>query len=296
MAAYHVLFHDVTMHIAIRHTISKLITTLILGATMAGAVAAQPALPPKAKADSAKTPAPLFTTQDFIVAGAFAGGMVAMFPLDRRLARHLTNHGAQANNFFKHASTGVEWIASPGAYFIGGSLYTVGRLGHFERVADLGWHGTEAVFVADALTYALKGINGRARPFVSNDSNPHDYKFLKGFGDGSRQSFPSGHATSAFAAAAAVTAETETWWPKSKWVIGPLMYGGASMVGLSRMYHNKHWASDVVLGAAIGTFSGWKIVQYSHAHPNRVDRAVLGHVAVTPTGNGQWALGWSAEW
>jgi membrane-associated phospholipid phosphatase len=48
------------------------------------------------------------------------------------------------------------------------------------------------------------------------------------------------------------------------------------MVGLSRMYHDKHWASDVVLGAAIGTFTGLKVVRYSHAHPNnRLDRAIL---------------------
>jgi membrane-associated phospholipid phosphatase len=253
---------------------------------------AQAELSPKAKADSAKTPAPLFTTRDFVIAGAFGAGMVAMFPLDKRLAKHLTNPGAQANKFFRNASTGVEWIASPGPYFIGGALYAVGRIGHFQRVADLGWHGTEAVLVADVVTYALKGINGRSRPFVSNDTNPHDYKFLKGFGDGNRQSFPSGHATSAFAAAAAVTAETGSWWPKSTWVVGPLMYGGATMVGLSRMYHNKHWASDVVLGAAIGTFSGQKIVQYSHAHPNKIDKALL-HFSVVPDGAGGLAVAWS---
>ena len=54
------------------------------------------------------------------------------------------------------------------------------------------------------------------------------------------------------------------------------MYGGATLVGLSRMYHNKHWASDVALGAAVGTFSGLKVVRYSHAHPdNKVDRVML---------------------
>ena len=280
------------MRVCARREFTRLSIALCLTVCVARDVVAQPALPPKAKADSAKTPAPLFTTKDFIAAGAFTVGMVAMFPLDERLAKHLTNPGAQANKFFKDASKGVEWIASPGPYLIGGTLYAVGKIGHFDRVADLGWHGTEAVLTADVLTYVLKGLNGRSRPFVSNDSNPHDYKFLKGFTDGNRQSFPSGHTTSAFAAAAAVTAETGTWWPRSTWVIGPLMYGGATMVGLSRMYHNKHWASDVVLGAAIGTFSGWKIVQYSHAHPTRLDKALL-HVSVVPAGEGQWALAWS---
>lgn len=256
---------------------------------------AQPALPPKARADSAKVPAPLFTTKDFVITGVFVVGTVAMFPFDERLAKHLTNPGARANKFFAHASTDVEWIASPGPYFIGGTLYAVGRIGHWDRVADLGWHGTEAVFVADVATYALKGITGRARPYVSSDTNPHDFKFLKGFGNGARQSFPSGHATSAFAAAAAVTAETGTWWPKSTWVIGPLMYGGATMVGLSRMYHNKHWASDVVLGAAIGTVTGQKVVQYSHAHPTPLDKALL-HVSAMPSGYGGWALTWTSEW
>ena len=252
----------------------------------------QPALPPKAKADSAKTPAALFTKKDYMIGGAFVVGTFAMFPFDQRLARHLTNPGAQANQFFKNASTGVEWIASPGAYVIGGTLYAVGRIGHFERVADLGWHGTEAVFVADVATYLIKGLAGRARPFAAGDTLPNDFKFARGFGNGDRQSFPSGHATSAFAAAAAVTSETGTWWPKSTWVIGPLMYGGATMVGLSRMYHNKHWASDVVLGAAIGTFSGQKIVQYSHAHPTRLDKVML-HVSAMPLSDGSWALAWS---
>ena len=283
------------MQAAARYRIKTFVTTVSAIATLAGAVGAQPALPPKAKADSAKTPAPLFTTKDAIFATAFGVGMVAMFPFDERLAKHLRNTGAQDNAFFKNASTGVEWIASPGAYVIGGTLYAAGRLGHFERIADLGWHGTEAVLVADVITYALKGMNGRARPFVSSDTNPRDYKFMGGFGNGDRQSFPSGHSTSAFAAAAAVTAETGTWWPKSTWIIGPLMYGGATMVGLSRMYHNKHWASDVVLGAAIGTFSGWKVVQYSHAHPTPLDKALL-HVSVVPAGQGQYAVAWSNTW
>ncbi|HEU4563201.1 MAG TPA: phosphatase PAP2 family protein, partial [Gemmatimonadaceae bacterium] len=97
-----------------------------------------------------------------------------------------------------------------------------------------------------------------------------------------------------FAAAAAVTEETSRWWPSSTWIVGPLMYGGATMVGLSRMYHNKHWASDVVLGAAIGTFSGLKVVQYAHGHPtNRLDRIML-RTAVVPVQGGMMVV-WRAR-
>jgi membrane-associated phospholipid phosphatase len=250
-------------------------------------------------ADTASRPArakPLFIPRDALIAGAFVVGTVAMFPLDRHFAERLQDPNTQANKFFKKASRGVEYIASPGAYFIGGTLYVVGRVGRFQRVADLGWHGTEAVLLAEGLGYVIKGAAGRARPYLSNDARPHDFSFGAGFSGGDHRSFPSGHTYTAFAAASAVTSETKLWWPRSVWVIGPVMYGGATMVGLSRMYHNKHWASDVVMGAAIGTFSGLKVVTYTHANPgNRLDRIML-HTTVVPNASGGADLLWSARW
>jgi membrane-associated phospholipid phosphatase len=72
------------------------------------------------------------------------------------------------------------------------------------------------------------------------------------------------------------------------------MYGGATLVGLSRMYHNRHWASDVALGAGIGTFSGLKVVKYSHSHPdNLFDRIIL-RTSAAPDGRGGAYLIWSA--
>ena len=47
------------------------------------------------------------------------------------------------------------------------------------------------------------------------------------------------------------------------------MFGGATMIGISRMYNNRHWASDVMMGAAIGTFAGNKVVRDHHrVNPN----------------------------
>lgn len=234
--------------------------------------------------------APFFTHKDVVLAGLFAGATLLAAPFDKRAALQLQDSGTQANHFLKNTATGVELIASPGAYVIGGTLYAVGRLGGYDRVADLGLHGTEAVLFAEGVTYMLKGVVGRSRPFMTNAKDPDDFHLGKGFSSGDWASFPSGHTSTAFAAAAAVTNESTRWWPNSTWVVGPLMYGGATAVGLSRMYHNKHWASDVAIGAAIGTFSGRKVVQYQHGHPgNRLDQLLL-RTSVVPDGHGGGVL------
>jgi membrane-associated phospholipid phosphatase len=279
-----------------RSRFSRQVThVLLLGALPASTLVAQVA----PRADSAARPAgskSLFIARDALIAAAFVLGTIAMFPADRHIAERLQDPNTQANKFFKDASRGVEYVASPGAYYIGGALYLVGRVGRFQRVADLGWHGTEALLLAQGLGYVIKGAAGRARPYLSNETRPHTFSFGAGFSGGDHRSFPSGHTYTAFAAASAVTSETKLWWPRSVWIIGPVMYGGATMVGLSRMYHNKHWASDVVMGAAIGTFSGLKVVTYTHAHPrNRLDRILL-HTTVVPNAQGGARLNWTARW
>jgi membrane-associated phospholipid phosphatase len=268
----------------------RVLTAFTLAATTAVLPAASSAQNPNSTAvrdtTHSEKQAPFFTKKDMVLAGLFAGATVLALPIDKHAARELRNPATQANQFFRHASTGVEYIASPGAYVIGGTLLAIGKVGKFERLADLGWHGTEAVLFGEGVTTVLKGIIGRGRPFLSNGEDPDDFHPGKGFGSGNWTSFPSGHTTTAFAAAAAVTNETTRWWPNSTWIVGPLMYGGATAVGLSRMYHSRHWASDVALGAAIGTFSGRKWVQYAHGHPgNRLDRLIL-RTAVVPNGRG----------
>jgi len=235
----------------------------------------------------------LFTYRDAWLAGGFAFLTVIMFPADEAIAKHLTDSSLTTNRFLNHSANGVEVIAAPGAYIIGGGLYVIGRVSKKPNVADLGWHGLESVVLATAITGVLKGTAGRARPFVSSDTNPADWRFGGGFGNADRQSFPSGHTTTAFAVASSITSETRRLHPTYVKFVGPVLYGGATLVGLSRMYHNKHWTSDVVLGAGIGTFSGLKVVRYSHAHPhNFIDRVIL-RTAVAPNGQGGVALGFN---
>ena len=238
----------------------------------------------------------LFTWRDAALAAGFTGLTVAMFPVDRSFAQRLQDSSNQASHFLKNASRGIERFADPGSIIIGASLYGLGRVAHWRDVADLGLHGFEAVAYSGIITAVLKDVAGRARPTVSADTSSQDFGFGRGFNrGGGYKSFPSGHATAAFAAASVVTSESQRWWPNGIWVVAPAMYGGATLVGLSRMYNNAHWASDVVLGAAIGTFSGIKVVRYSHGHTdNVIDRWLLG-VRAMPMPDGRVGVGWSAQ-
>lgn len=70
--------------------------------------------------------------------------------------------------------------------------------------------------------------------------------------DGSnRHSFPSGHTATAFMTATMLTKE---YGHNSPW-IGIGAYSVASATGLMRMANNKHWLSDVMMGAGIGILS-----------------------------------------
>ena len=60
-------------------------------------------------------------------------------------------------------------------------------------------------------------------------------------------SFPSGHATSAFTAAALLSVGDPSW---------PLYYAAATVVATSRVYVKIHHASDVVVGIGMGMVMG----------------------------------------
>ena len=272
--------------------VRRLLALFFASVSVAPTVSAQTTGP----ADSAHVAKTLFTWRDAVLAGGFVGLTIGMFPLDESTARELRDSTSQASRTLKNGSRVVQTIADPGTIVIGVGLYGVGRIAHWRTVQDLGLHGTEAVVVSGAATALLKGVLGRARPEIVGDSVPNSFGFGRGFSRGNGyMSFPSGHTTAAFAAASVVTSEAQRVWPHHSWLVAPVMYGGATLVGFSRMYNNKHWASDVALGAAIGTFSGIKVVRYSHAHPNNfIDRWLLG-AQVTAAPNGDAAVGWHLE-
>ncbi len=249
----------------------------------------------KAQADTIGSPIALFTYRDAVLAGSVALTTVLARRLDDRAADVLQDPSRQANAKLHGISAFVRLVSIPGSTVIGPGLYAVGRLSGNRKLADLGLHGTEALFAGEAVAGLVKGVVGRQRPSMT-PRNSAGYGLFRGFRENDDyRSFPSGHTVAAFAAAAAVTSETSRYSPDTKWIVGTAMFGGAALAGLSRMYDNRHWASDVVAGAGIGTFAGLKVVRYQHSHPGgAIDRLFLVG-SLSPTPDGRTALRWSLE-
>jgi membrane-associated phospholipid phosphatase len=255
----------------------------------ASPLVAQTSAPPP---DSTPAPAPLFTRGDAYLAAGFLAAAALLAPLDRPIARELQEPDVQTNDFLDGAADVFRLLGLPGTVLIGGTLYLAGRIGDLPTTADIGLHTTEATLLALALTTPLKGLIGRARPDTGH--GPGDFELGRGFHRGDDfQALPSGHTTAAFAAAAALAAEATHHSPGATRYVAPLGFTAAALVGFSRMYDNRHWATDVSLGAAIGTFSGLKVARYHHSRPdNPIDRWLL-PAAILPAPRGGLAVAWS---
>lgn len=121
---------------------------------------------------------------------------------------------------------------------VGLGLTAVGLVSGNGRLAGAGVRATSSVALAGLATHGLKAVFGRLRP-DSFDSD-HFSPFSSG------HSFPSGHATVAFALATSLSDEIRRPWASV------LLYGAATGTALSRVHDRRHWLSDVALGAAIG--------------------------------------------
>ena len=126
---------------------------------------------------------------------------------------------------------------------------------------------TQAYITGGALESILKLLSGRTRPSYYIGGMEAEPTFLGPFSKTARNadgkkvysSFPSGHTTVAFAAATVFAKEY-----KDNPIIPIIAYSAASLIGLSRIAENVHWASDVFVGATVGYLAGKEVVNNYH--------------------------------
>ena len=151
---------------------------------------------------------------------------------------------------------------------VAGAAVVLGYVGGraFDRpdLADASRRIGISMAVVAVATEVIKWPVGRVRPEES-DKEADNYQPFSG-----HDSFPSGHTSLSFAWATAVDRETKAGWVP--WVVYPL----ASLVGWSRIRDDKHWASDVVAGAALGGWGAWKTEDYLRARDGANSQSELG--------------------
>lgn len=268
---------------------------VVLAAGVCSALVGAPAVA-QAVAHDSSTRISVVTGRDAAVTAALAAAAVAVAPADERIALWSQRTAARNGGGARHVADAFNFIGGPGTIAIGAATYVAGRLDHSSRAEELGLRTLESIAAGSAIGYVVKGVVGRARPYAVGDTLPHDFHPGRGFHDDRFTSFPSGHAIAAFATATAMSQEIRYLWPHSSPMIAPALYGGAVLVGAARVYTNKHWASDVLAGAAVGILAGRTVVRYQRAHPgNRLDRWLVPD-ATTVTPDGRTVVAWSVRW
>ena len=188
------------------------------------------------------------------VAGA-AASTAAAYSLDQRIRDHYAD-SSPAGKGDPHALRD----AAPVAALTLGTL-AVGFFRDDERQKSTGMDMLEATALGTLSSFALKQAVGRARP---HDTGQRADWFKGG------DSFPSGHATAAFAGAE-VFADSR---PAGEWQWRALAYTLAAATAYARVHDNMHWTSDVVAGAALGIATGRFVA-------GRSERALGEHVSVS---------------
>lgn len=177
-----------------------------------------------------------------------AGVVAGMFSADQEFSKRLDNTGT----LFKRSST----ASNAGvAVLLGGtgSLYLLGKFKGDDRQKETGILGTEAAINSLVVVEVLKLASQRQRPQDGTGQG----KFFNS-STLTNSGFPSAHAVLAWSTASVLAHE----YP------GPLTqilsYGLATGVSVARVTGKQHFASDVVVGSAMGWLIGRQVYSAHH--------------------------------
>jgi len=187
------------------------------------------------------------------IGGALAG---AAHPVDQTFNARLRSHYDTVNAAF---APGKYFGNTPEQVALSLGTYAYGRIFKQPRTSHLGMDLLQAQILTEMLVQPIKFSTNRMRPDQSN-----------------RRSFPSGHAAVTFAGATVL--ERHIGWRRSL-----LGYTVASYVAASRLHDNRHYLSDVIFGAAVGSIAGRTVVHHAADYWAVVPVSVPGGVAILAT-------------
>lgn len=228
--------------------------------------------------------------------GAGALTTAGLLALDNDLDRSVRN--LKSDHKWIHTTSPI--VTELGGHYglIGlGAFAGYSLLANDAKAQETSLMAVEAFVLSGLWVQVAKNLAGRERPYISYQySRAPGGKWhgpLAQWTDGrdlpssAYSSFPSGHTTTAFAIAT-VFAEQYSDSP----LVPIIAYATASVVGITRMVENRHWASDVFVGACLGHLCAKQITSHSTtasgsstttAQPNPAMQWYIGMTEQTPT-------------
>jgi membrane-associated phospholipid phosphatase len=169
---------------------------------------------------------------------------------------------------FTNPNPGVKTVSKIATNF--GSSYEIATLAAFEAYGSIFKNdklktvtllATQSLITSSVMVNVIKAVIGRKRPSAFDELHEDNLSFLGPGVNSVSSSFPSGHSTAAFSVATVFAEEY-----KDNVAIPIISYSAATLVGLSRITENAHWASDVLAGVALGYVTGKLAVRNYHRY------------------------------
>ena len=190
---------------------------------------------------------------DWALPSILVGGL--LIKADQNIEGHVPHNNGTVSHSVTASNAGAAALVAGG-----GGLFLLGHLQHDDQKRETGILAGEAAIGAFADSELFKYAAGHERPFTGSGTG----RFFVG-GD----SFPSTHAAVSWAIASVIAHE----YP------GPLTqlfaYGIAGGVSASRWAGQKHFASDIIIGSALGWYMGYQVFR-SHSRYGDAEMAKYG--------------------
>ena len=174
-----------------------------------------------------------------------SGLTAGLFVTDADYSRHISHDPNTLSHYNTFSNAGL-------AALIGGAggMWLLSHHTGNSHWRETGFLAGEATVHSLVMTEALKYSLRRERPYQGDGSGA----FFQSGGT----SFPSEHSAAAWSVASILAHEYPGWLTKL------LAYGGASLVSYSRIRAEKHFPSDVVVGALLGELAAHQVYTKHH--------------------------------
>jgi len=217
-----------------------------------------------------------FKTKQWLMTGAAAGITAALITTDNNIEEWFWNQ----KNRYRWISETSPVITKFGENYGNYSVAAFGLLSAAlkdQKGVQTSLLATQAMITSGAWVTMVKILTGRERPLTDNlSAGIEGGKWYGPFAEYSKtlknekpessfNSFPSGHTATAFSIATVFAMQY-----RDKPAVPIISYSAATLVGISRLTEQKHWASDVFVGALLGYVCGRQVVShYNKTHKDK---------------------------